>query len=119
MSEVTDKLFAEAVKAYCQELPGFPSDAVHSDLVGDAAGFRAALSVAFAAGVASVTQGAKTQWGIRRTGFKSVRITSDTKARSLLRNFLVPGEMVMREVGPWEVVTTNADLLAQRDGGVA
>lgn len=119
MSEITEALFAEAVKAYCQELPGFPSDAVHSDLVGDAVGFRAALSVAFAAGVASVTVGAKTQWGIRRAGFKTVRITSDTNARSLLRNFVVPAEMVMREVGPWEVVATNADLLAKRDGGDA
>lgn len=60
----------------------------------------------------------KTQWGIRRAGFKSVRITSDTKARSLLRNFVVPAEMVMREVGPWEVVATNDDLLAKRDGEV-
>jgi hypothetical protein len=77
---------------------------------------RAALAVAFAAGRASASEGAKTQWGIRHTGFKTVRITSDTNARSLLRNWVVPGEMVMREVGPWEVVATNADILARREG---
>lgn len=119
MPEITDELFAEAAKAYCQELPGFPSDAAHGDLAADAVGLRATLSVAFAAGYAKASAVATTQWGIRRTGYKTVRMTSDTNARSLLRNWIVPGEMVMREVGPWEVVATNADLLAKRDGEVA
>ena len=61
--------------------------------------------------------GGTTQWGIRRAGRKSVRPTSEARARSLLRNWIVPGEMVRREVGPWEVAATNADLLARREAG--
>lgn len=85
----------------------------------DIQGVRDAIAHAYAAGRASASEGAKTQWGIRHTGFKTVRITSDTNARSLLRNWIVPGEMVMREVGPWEVVATNADILARREGEVS
>lgn len=79
------------------------------------------LSSAYKAGHANGHEQAyyasKTQWGIRRAGRKTVRITSDANARSLLRDWIVPGEMVMREVGPWEVVATNADLLAKREAG--
>lgn len=119
MPEITDELFAAAVHAfYARRFPNGDHGAfvmlrLESELYAE--DFRAALSVAFAAGQASATVGAKTQWGIRRTGFKTVRITSDTNARSLLRNFVVPAEMVMREVGPWEVVATNVSLLSTRE----
>lgn len=76
-----------------------------------------AYKAGHADGNAAAYHGGKTQWGVRRAGRKTVRPTSDTKARQLLRNWIVPGEMVAREVGPWEVVATNADVLARREGG--
>lgn len=76
-----------------------------------------AYKAGYADGAAAAHYGGQTQWGIRRAGRKTVRITSDTKARQLLRDWVVPGEMVMREVGPWEVAATNADLLARREAG--
>jgi hypothetical protein len=48
--------------------------------------------------------GGKTQYGIRRVGFRAVRITSEQQGRSLLRNWVMPGELVTREISPWQPV---------------
>lgn len=64
---------------------------------------RDALALVYEAGRAAPAEGSKTQWGIRRIGFKSVRVCTEQKARSLLRNWIVPGEIVTRHISPWEV----------------
>lgn len=64
---------------------------------------RDALALVYEAGRAAPAEGSKTQWGIRRIGFRSVRICSEQQARSLLRNWIVPGEIVTRHISPWEV----------------
>lgn len=120
MSEITDKLFTEAVQAYCQELPGFPSDTVHADLIGDAVGFRAALSAAFAAGRESAFEGGEVSydWATRWTESDGyAHITSANSARAGAEQLarkrakqemrgVGPGEAVRRVqfVGPWVAV---------------
>lgn len=63
-----------------------------------------AYKAGHADGHAAAFYGGKTQYGVRRVGFRSVRITSEQQGRSLLRNWAVPGELVTREISPWQPV---------------
>lgn len=75
------------------------------------AGLRAAIAHAYSAGINAGCDGGKVQWGVRRVGFRSVRVTSEQNGRWLLRQWVVPGELVTRHVSLW--------LPAATDGGEA
>lgn len=108
MPEITDELFAEAAKAYCRALPGFPSDAVHADLSTDAVGLRAALSVAFAAGRESAYEGGEIEWRSGTSGLTWLTEPEDI-ARNRAKTWAKSGGFVeMRHVGPWTRVEVAA-----------
>jgi len=69
----------------------------------DIQGVRDAIAHAYAAGRESAYAEGKVQWGLRTVGYKTVRIRSERTARSLLRGYVVPGELVSRPIGPWTV----------------
>lgn len=115
---VPDELFEAAVRAfYARRFPnGDRGDyMLRLDSEMYAEDFRTALAVAFAAGQRAAHEGGKTEWGVRRVGFRSVRITSEQRGRSLLRNWAVPGELVTRRIGPWVRVPVDAAGTEVRD----
>jgi hypothetical protein len=105
MSDLPDEVFSAAFAASVDA--SYEPEADRASIGMSRHAFRAALAVAYAAGRQCAHEGGKTQFGVRRVGYRSVRVTSEQNGRWLLRQWVVPGELVTRRISEWEVVETG------------
>ena len=103
-TRVPDDVFEAGLRALHGASADTPSLELLLGMDAPIAGLRAALAVAYAAGQRA-SEGDKFQWGSRRDGYKTVRVTSEDGARSDARTQRGGGvEVLRRRLGPWELV---------------